>query len=82
MSSIVKALSQEIALTAANTVSNASVVRIYAAAAGAVITVKDGSAVTTGIITLPAGVTYIKKDPDGTVAASTSVQASSVAHYT
>lgn len=82
MPSIVKALSSEIALTTADTVSSASLVRIYAASAGAIITIKDGDGVTTGVITLPAGVTYIKKDPDGTVASSTSVQAASVAHYT
>ncbi len=78
MAESVKLLASEIALTTANTVSKASLVRVYAASA-AVITVANTTG-TIGTCTMPAGgVEYFVKQPTDTIAANLSVQAVSVA---
>lgn len=81
MPSITKVKATEIAVTTANTVNDASVVRVYASAT-AVLTVANTSG-TIGTLTIPTGrVEYIEKKPTDTIAANVSVQATSVAHNT
>jgi len=70
----------EMSLTAANTVNNAVLVRVYASTE-AVITIADSSGANTGSLTVPAGaVSLIEKDPLDTLTASTSVKAVSVSY--
>ena len=79
MAEVIKLLSQEIALSTANTVGNASAVRCYNNTAGAVlITLSNGSTVAT--VTLGAGVTeYYQKQPAWTIASNVAIRAVSVA---
>lgn len=80
---ILKLKSSEIALTTANTVSDASVVRIYALNAAVVSrldTVANGSGVI-GTITMPAGsIAFFEKEPTEQFSANVSVQATSIAY--
>ena len=77
---IIKPKSLEMALTTANTVNGASLVRIYASA-NAVITVADADGANTGSLTIPSGgIELVEKDPLGTVASDVSVKAVSVAY--
>jgi hypothetical protein len=77
---IIKPKDLEMSLTSANTVSDASLVRIYAANA-AVITVADSAGANTGSLTVPAGgVVLVEKEPLGTVTSDVSVKAVSVAY--
>ena len=79
MAEMVKILSSEIALSTANTVSTASVVRVYNNTAGAVlITRSNGS--TLGTVTLAAGeVIYLQKGSAETLASNAAVRGVSVA---
>jgi len=80
MSRIVKPLSVEASVTAANTVSSATVVRAYAASA-AVVAVKDSEGTTIGSFTMPAAtVDYIKKAPTDTIEANVAILCTSVAY--
>lgn len=75
-----KIIGQEIALTTANTVGSASVVRCFNNTAGqALITIaNDGTTVAT--LTLGAGVTeYLQKQPTWTIASNAAIRAVSVA---
>ena len=77
---IIKPKAAEMALTSANTVNDASLVRVYAASA-ALITVANEAGANTGTLTIPAGgVEIIEKDPLGTLTANVSVLAVSVAY--
>ena len=81
MAITVKLLSSEIALTSANTLGGASLVRIYATA-NAVITLANAGG-TIATCTLPAGsVEYFIKQPTDTFAANLAVRATSVAFTT
>ena len=81
MPSITKEKSSEIGVTSANTVSNATVVRLYATANTLVTVANTGG--TIGTLTLPGGrVEYVEKAPTDTIAANTSIRAVSVAHNT
>ena len=78
MAEMVKVIASEIALTTANTVSNASVVRINNNSGGAVL-VTRANAGTLGTITLAAGeVIYLQKAPTETLASNVAVRAVSV----
>lgn len=80
MAKIIKPKALEMDLTTANTVNNATLVRIYAASA-AVITVADAAGANTGSFTIPAAaVEFVEKEALGTVASNTSVKAVSVAY--
>lgn len=80
MPMIIKPKNLEMDLTSANTVNNALLVRIYSANS-AVITVSDADGANTGSLTVPAGgVTFVEKDPLGTVTSDVSVKAVSVAY--
>lgn len=79
MPSITKIKSAEISVTTANTVSDATVVRVYAPSAS-VITIADDTATTVGTFTIPAGrVEYVQKQSNYTLAATVAVLCSSVA---
>lgn len=76
---MVKLLSSEIALSTANTVSSASVVRVFNNTAGAVL-VTRANAGTLGTVTLAAGeIIYLQKAPTETIASNVAVRAVSVA---
>ncbi len=78
MAESVKILASEISLTTANTISNASLVRVYAPA-NSLITVANGAG-TIGTCTLGGGTTeYFVKQPTDTIASNIAVQAVSVA---
>ena len=79
MAEMVKILGQEIALSTANTVGSASVVRVYNNTAGAVL-VTRANAGTLGTVTLAAGeIIYFQKAAAETLAANIAVRAVSVA---
>jgi hypothetical protein len=79
MAEMVKVLSTEIALSTANTVSNASVVRMYNNTAGAVLITRANGGGTIGTITLAAGATeYLQKAPTETFASNTAIRAAAV----
>lgn len=78
MAEMVKIIASEIALTTANTVSNASVVRINNNSGGAVLITRANSG-TLGTVTLASGeVIYLQKSPSDTLASNTAVRAVSV----
>ena len=80
MAEMIKLLSAEIALSTANTVSNASVVRCYNNTAGAVLITVAGAGAATGTATLGAGVTeYYQKLSTQTIASNAAIRATSVA---
>lgn len=77
---IVKLISAEQGLTTANTINDASVVRIYAVNA-AVITRRDSESNVLGSCTMPAGsISFFEKNPTDTLSSNVSVQACSVAY--
>ena len=78
MAEIVKVLSSEIALSTANTVGAASVVRVYNNTAGAVLVTRANGS-TIGTVTLGVGeIVYLQKAPADTLAANVAVRAVSV----
>lgn len=80
MAEIVKVLSTEIALTTANTVSAASVVRVLNNNGGAaLITRTDSNATVIGTLTVNANeVIYLQKSPSDTFTSNVSVRATSI----
>ena len=80
MTDATKIIGQEIALSTANTVGTASIVRCYNNTAGAVlITIADGGT-TVATVTLGAGaVEYLQKQPAHTIASNAAIRAVSVA---
>lgn len=75
MPSIIKVLSDEVDITAANTVNDSVLVRVYAASES-VITVG-----TSGSFTMPAGsVTFVEKAKEETIEASNTAFASAVSY--
>lgn len=81
MPSVTKVRTEEIGLTAANTVSNASLVRLYATA-NTLVTVANTEG-TIGTLTIPGGrVEYVEKSPTDTVSANVSIRAVSVSYNT
>ena len=79
MAEIVKILSSEIALSTANTVSSASVVRVYNNTAGAALITRANGGTTVGTITVGAGeVVYLQKTSSDTFASNAAVRAVSV----
>ena len=80
MAEIVKLLGSEIALSTANTVGTASVVRIYNNTAGAVLITRAASGSTVGTLTMGAGeIIYLQKASSDTLASNAAVRAVSVA---
>jgi hypothetical protein len=78
MAEMVKIIASEIALTTANTVSNASVVRINNNS-GAAVLITRANAGTLGTITLATGeIIYLQKAPSETLASNVAVRAVSV----
>jgi hypothetical protein len=82
MADLVKIIGTEIALSTANTVGNASVVRILNNTAGPVlITRKDSATTTLGTVTLASNeLIYLQKTSDDTLTSNTAVRAVSVAY--
>lgn len=79
-SEVIKPKALEITLTAANTVNDAVLVRVYASTE-ALITVANTAGSNTGSLTLPAGeIALIEKEARGTLTASASVKAVSVSY--
>lgn len=79
MAEMVKIIGQEIALSTANTVSAASVVRVYNNTAGAIL-ITRANASTLGTVTIaPGEIIYFQKAPAETLAANAAVRAVSVA---
>lgn len=80
MAEVIKLLSQEIALSTANTVGSASAVRCYNNTAGAVLVTIANDGTTVATVTLGAGVTeYYQKQPTWTIASNAAIRAVSVA---
>jgi hypothetical protein len=79
MAEMVKIIGTEIALSTANTVGGASVVRVYNNTAGAVLVTRANSG-TLGTVTLAAGeIIYLQKASAETLASNAAVRAVSVA---
>lgn len=77
---MIKLLGSEIALSTANTVGTASVVRVYNNTAGAVLITLANTGGTIGTCTLGAGgVEYYQKAPTDTLTSNTAVRATKVA---
>lgn len=80
MTDATKVIGQEIALSTANTVGTASIVRCYNNTAGAVLITIANSGTTVATLTLGAGVTeYLQKQPAWTIASNVAIRAVSVA---
>lgn len=80
MPEIVKVIGTEIALSTANTISNASLVRIFNNTAGAALITRANGG-TIGTVTLAAGeVIYFQKNFSDTIASNTAVRAVSVSY--
>lgn len=80
MPEMVKVVASEIALTTANTVSNASLVRIFNGSGGQALITRAENGNTLGTVTLVSGeVIYLQKYPTETLASNVSVRAVSVA---
>ena len=78
MAEIVKLIAAEIDLTSANTVNNASVVRINNNSGNAVL-ITRANADTIGTVTLASGeIVYLQKAPSDTFASNVAVRAVSV----
>lgn len=76
---IVKPLALEASITTANTVSDARLIRAYAAAASVVTIANTEGAV--GSFTMPAGsVTFIEKEPLNTVSGTTAILCTPVSY--
>jgi hypothetical protein len=82
MADLVKIIGNEIALSTANTIGNASVVRILNNSAGPVLITRKNSATTTlGTVTLASNeLIYLQKTSDDTLTSNTAVRAVSVAY--
>ena len=79
MPSIIKVKGSAIDVTTANTVSDAPLVRVFAAAAATVTVANTGG--TIGTIKMPAGgVEYIEKEPTDTIAGSGTLSCTPVAY--
>lgn len=77
----IKLIASEVALSTANTISSASVVRVFNNTAGAVLITIANTSGPTGTCTLGAGaVEYFIKNPTDTVASNVAVRAVSVAY--
>jgi len=77
---VVKPLSQQISVTAANTVSNASLVYI-ATTASTLVTVAYANTTVKASVVVPANqVIYLDKAPTDTIAANVAVSATSIAY--
>lgn len=75
---MVKIIGTEIALSTANTVGSASVVRVYNNTAGAVLVTRSNGS-TLGTVTLGVGeIIYLQKSPADTLASNAAVRAVSV----
>jgi hypothetical protein len=80
MAEPIKIIGSEIALSTANTVGSASLVRVYNNTAGAVLITRANTAGTIGTCTLGAGgVEYYSKVSSDTLASNVAVRAASVA---
>ncbi len=80
MAETIKIISTEIALTTANTVSSASIVRVHNNSGGAVLITRANGSGTLGTCTLSNGGTeYFLKLPTDTLASNVAVRAVSVA---
>lgn len=76
---IVKPLSSELSFTAANTVNDAHLVRVYAAA-DSIVTIANGEG-TIGTFTVPAGtVEFVEKNRTDTIAGSTTLLCTPVSY--
>lgn len=77
----IKLISSEVALSTANTVGSASVVRVLNNTAGAALITIANTGGTIGTCTLPAGaLEYFIKQPTDTIASNAAVRAVSVAY--
>lgn len=77
---MVKPMGTEIALTTANTVGGAAVVRIFNNSGGLVLITRAADGTTLGTLTLASGeVIYIQKNVTETLSSNTAVRAASVA---
>lgn len=80
MAETIKIITSEIALTTANTVSSASVVRVYNNSGGAALLTRAANGSTVGTCTLANGSTeYFLKLPTDTLASNVAVRACAVA---
>ena len=80
MAEMVKLMGTEIALSTANTVGTAAVVRLYNNTAGAVLITLANTGGTIGTCTLGAGaVEYHQKTPTDTLASNAAIRAAKVA---
>lgn len=80
MAETIKVIGSEIALSTANTVGLASVVRVYNNTAGAVLITRANTGGTLGTLTLGAGaVEYLTKVSDDTLASNAAVRAVAIA---
>jgi len=80
MAEPIKLIGSEIALSTANTVSLASLVRVFNNTAGAVVITRANSTVTIGTCTLGAGsIEYYVKVSTDTIASNIAVRATSIA---
>lgn len=80
MAEIVKPVSSEIALSTANTVSNAAVVRVFNNTGGPALITRASEGTTVGTITIASGeVIYLQKASTETLASNVTVRAVSVA---
>lgn len=81
MAEMVKLISSEIALSTANTVSNASVVRVFNNTGGQALITRASEGAAVGTITLASGeVIYLQKASTETLASNAAVRAVSVAY--
>lgn len=80
MTDTLKIIDQEIALSTANTVGSASLVRVYNNTAGAVLITRADGGTTLGTVTMGAGhIEYFVKQPAETLASNAAVRAVAVA---
>ena len=80
MTDATKIIGQEIALSTANTVGSASIVRCYNNTAGAVLVTIANNGTTVATLTIGTGVTeYLQKQPTHTIASNVAIRAVSVA---
>jgi hypothetical protein len=78
MAETVKLIASEISVTSANTISGASLVRVYASANALITLANTGG--TIGTCTMPGGtIEYFVKQPADTIASNVAVLATSVA---
>jgi len=83
MPSIIKVKGTEAAVTAADNIGSATLVRLFnATAAGILITHKNAGGDILGTFTAGSGQSFVKKDSTDTLTANSSVLMVGVAHYT